>query len=58
MIQQGVWVLMIMLYTGPHEITLVPYLVFPNSQLCEAWKGRESLDLRLPLTCVRDGGEV
>lgn len=66
MMSQGAWVLMIILYgAGHHEITLVPYMdnngeyvQFANRQLCEAWKGRESLEHIQPLTCVQGGGEV
>ncbi len=53
---EGVWILMIMIYTGRHEIMLVPYEEYQSQQVCEIWKGRESKDLGIPLTCVKEGG--
>lgn len=45
---------MLMIYTGRHEIALLPYEQFPNQQLCEAWKEQESIALHIPTTCVKD----
>lgn len=56
MIDQGVWILAIMLYTGDHQIKLIPYEQFNSWQLCNMWKGRESLELKQPLVCIQEGG--
>lgn len=55
MINTGVWMLMIMIY-GTHGLVLVPYDKYDSKVLCEMWKGRESLELGVPLTCVNEKG--
>ena len=55
MIDQGAWILAIIIYGSRFEISLLPYEVFPNQTVCEAWKGRESKELKLPMTCIREG---
>ena len=45
MISQGVWLLMIMTFHGDGHIELIPYMQFPNWQLCNAWRERESIEL-------------
>lgn len=54
MMQQGIFILMIMVYGARHEVFLYPYNneSYPNRAVCEAWKGRESLESKKPLTCV------
>lgn len=58
MSSQGLWILMIMIYTAHGDILLVPYQEYPNEQLCESWKGRDSLELGVPLTCVKQGPNI
>ena len=52
---QGIYILAIMVYGARHEVTLIPYMEFPNWQLCNAYKASESLELGLPLVCITEG---
>ena len=50
----GVWILAIMVYTSHNQVLLLPYEKFDTRMECESWKGRESHELGLPLTCTQE----
>lgn len=52
MMQQGVFVLVMMLQIGEGTWIYKDYQTFPNWQVCNAWKDRTSEELRVPMTCV------
>ena len=54
--EQGIWLLAIMIYGARHEVTIIPYMEFPNQQLCELYKGGVSRELQLPLVCTQERG--
>ena len=56
LMEQGIWILAIMIYTARYEAVLVPYMEFPNWQFCNAHKAYMSRELQLPLVCTQERG--
>jgi hypothetical protein len=50
------WILYIMIYTAHRGVILVPYQEYDNRQICEIWKGQESVELGVPMTCGQERG--
>lgn len=38
MMMQGIWILALVLRAGAHDAVIIPLRIFPNYQLCVAYK--------------------
>jgi len=54
MIQQGIWILAMVLTIGRHETIIKPYELYPSLQLCLAWRDQTARELGVTMTCTQE----
>jgi hypothetical protein len=49
---------MILVYTGPHQVTLVPYKAYDIMSVCFLDLPEEQRKTGLPMVCMKEGKDV
>ena len=54
MMQQGIWILAMVIHIGQNEIIIMPYEIYPSRQLCLAWRDSAAKEMGAPMTCTQE----